>query len=93
MNWRSLLFILLALPVTAWTQNQSEPVQKAPPPPHSAKHSSNEGERIFQQNCSRCHTPPDGFSPRIAGTVVRHMRMRASLSKHDEVELLRFFNP
>lgn len=55
--------------------------------PHS------EGDRIFAQNCSRCHTAPDGFSPNISGTVVRHMRVRASLSQHDEQELLRFLNP
>ena len=52
-----------------------------------------EGQRVFDQNCSRCHTAPDGFSPRISGTVVRHMRVRASLSKQDEQELLRFLNP
>ncbi len=68
-----------------------------PAKPASAKHASqqheNEGERIFEQNCSRCHNAPEGFSPRISGTIVRHMRVRASLSKHDEEELLRFFNP
>jgi cytochrome c5 len=53
----------------------------------------NEGDRIFQHNCARCHTTPEGFSPRISGTIVRHMRVRASLSKHDEEELLRFLNP
>jgi cytochrome c5 len=52
-----------------------------------------EGQRVFEQNCSRCHAAPDGFSPRISGTVVRHMRARASLSQHDEQELLRFLNP
>ena len=56
-------------------------------------HPQNDGERVFQQNCSRCHTAPDGFSPRISGTIVRHMRVRASLSQQDEEELLRFFNP
>jgi cytochrome c5 len=62
----------------------------------TAKHDSvhqNEGDRVFQQNCSRCHAAPEGFSPRISGTVVRHMRARASLSQHDEQELLRFLNP
>jgi hypothetical protein len=53
----------------------------------------NEGERVFVQNCSRCHNPPDGFSPRIAGSIVRHMRVRASLSEKDAQALLRFFNP
>ncbi len=52
-----------------------------------------EGERVFAQNCARCHTPPDGFSPRISGTILRHMRVRANLSKHDEQVLLHFFNP
>ena len=52
-----------------------------------------EGQRVFEQNCSRCHTAPEGFSSRISGTVVRHMRVRASLSQHDEKELLRFLNP
>ena len=54
---------------------------------------NDDGERIFEQNCNRCHNVPEGFSPRITGTIVRHMRMRASLSKHDEEALLHFFNP
>ena len=54
---------------------------------------SDAGDRIFQQNCSRCHNAPEGFSPRISGTIVRHMRVRASLSQQDAEELLRFFNP
>jgi hypothetical protein len=62
------------------------------PTPHESE-GEGEGERIFAQNCSRCHNAPDGFSSRISGTVLRHMRVRASLSKHDEEELMRFFNP
>jgi cytochrome c5 len=60
---------------------------------HAQQHQQDEGERIFKQNCSRCHTAPEGFSSSISGTIVRHMRVRASLSRHDEQELLRFFNP
>jgi mono/diheme cytochrome c family protein len=60
---------------------------------HSSNHKQSEGERIFTQNCARCHTPPDGFSPRISGTIVLHMRVRANLSEHDMQELMRFFNP
>jgi len=52
-----------------------------------------EGTKIFEQQCSRCHEAPEGFSPRISGTVVAHMRLRASLSKHDEEVLMKFFNP
>jgi cytochrome c5 len=52
-----------------------------------------DGQVVFEQNCSRCHNAPQGFSPRISGTVVRHMRVRAGLSAEDEKALLRFFNP
>ncbi|RXH54202.1 hypothetical protein GRAN_4853 [Granulicella sibirica] len=52
-----------------------------------------EGQRIFEMNCSRCHATPEGFSSRISNTVVRHMRVRAGLSAHDEQALRRFFNP
>lgn len=51
------------------------------------------GERKFQANCSRCHSAPEQLSPRIAGTVVRHMRVRASLSAEDERDILRYLAP
>ncbi len=54
---------------------------------------SNEGERVFKQNCARCHQAPQSFSPQISGTIIRHMRVRASLSRKDERELLKFLNP
>jgi hypothetical protein len=52
-----------------------------------------DGERKFAQNCARCHNSPQGFSPRISGTIIRHMRVRASLSKKDEQDILLFLNP
>jgi cytochrome c5 len=55
--------------------------------------SPNDGARIFDNNCSRCHSAPEGFSTRISGTIVRHMRVRASLSQQDEEKLLQYFNP
>lgn len=72
------------------TQPAATPTKVAGP--HTQQFHS-EGERVFAQNCSRCHNAPEGFSPRISGTVARHMRMRAQLSQHDEQELLRFLNP
>jgi cytochrome c5 len=51
------------------------------------------GERKFEQNCSRCHNAPEDISPRIAGTVLRHMRVRASLNKQDAEDILHFLNP
>ena len=73
-------------------QDQPQQAAQKPAATRASQH-EDEGERIFQQNCSRCHNAPEGFSPRISGTIVRHMRVRASLSKHDEEELLHFFNP
>lgn len=71
--------------------------------PHSAakKHSyspkpamqQSDGERVFHQNCSRCHNAPQSFSPSISGAIVRHMRIRANLSRQDERAILRFLNP
>jgi cytochrome c5 len=79
---------------------QSQATQRTPAPSKAKQATAtqgsvhqDEGQRIFDQNCSRCHTAPEGFSPRISGTVGRHMRVRASLSQHDEQELLRFLNP
>lgn len=83
----------LFLIFVAAVQAQMTPHQKQATAAPKAAQVHSEGERIFAQNCSRCHTAPDGFSPRISGTVVRHMRVRAQLSRHDEEELLRFFNP
>ncbi|HUH64228.1 MAG TPA: cytochrome c [Terracidiphilus sp.] len=51
------------------------------------------GQKVFEQNCSRCHNAPEGFSPRIAGAIARHMRMRAELSDEDYKELRRFLAP
>jgi cytochrome c5 len=51
------------------------------------------GERKFQANCGRCHSAPEQLSPSITGTVVRHMRVRASLSAQDEKDILKFLAP
>jgi cytochrome c5 len=92
------VIVLLAFPVLSAKAfpNQlaaPQPDKKPTPAVHAPQHSGDEGERIFQQQCSRCHNAPEGFSPRISGTIVRHMRVRASLSRHEEEELLRYFNP
>jgi cytochrome c5 len=99
MNSNHLLVTLVLLSssvVLAQTAPLSEPatkVSKNHDIAHVAQLHEDEGAHIFQQNCSRCHNTPEGFSSRISGTIVRHMRVRASLSKHDEEELLRFLNP
>jgi len=80
-------------PVMAQDYPPATPASKKPTVAQASPQHEDDGQRLFEQNCSRCHNAPEGFSPRITGTIVRHMRVRASLSKHDEEELLHFFNP
>jgi len=42
-----------------------------------------EGERRFRSNCSRCHAAPHKFPPRMMATIVRHMRVRATITDND----------
>lgn len=51
------------------------------------------GEEVFAANCARCHRPPMSISPRITGTIIMHMRMRARLSRQDEQLLLKYLAP
>jgi cytochrome c5 len=72
------------------TAHHGDTVRKDHP---SATATASRGERVFQQNCSRCHNAPQSLPPQISGTVLRHMRVRASLSAADEKALLQFMNP
>lgn len=83
----------LAYPQTQPSQKNQQTTKQGQAGKTTNSHFHSEGERVFVQNCARCHTPPEGFSPRISGTIVLHMRVRANLSARDEQELLRYFNP
>jgi cytochrome c5 len=87
---------------SVFAQGGTEPsakVSSASKPPSSTAQSGtaaatqDPGERKFQANCNRCHNAPEQLSPRIVGTVVRHMRVRASLSAEDERDILRYLAP
>ncbi|MGA7339951.1 MAG: hypothetical protein WBE72_20395 [Terracidiphilus sp.] len=81
------------LPLLA--QAGRDPRQNGRPQPPKAARAINpdRGQQIFEQNCSRCHNPPEGFSPRISGTIAMHMRVRANLGDADSKALLHFLNP
>lgn len=49
----------------------------------SAEFSLADGEKRFRQNCGRCHVAPDKFPPRVMATVLRHMRVRATITDQD----------
>lgn len=42
-----------------------------------------EGEQRFRANCGRCHAAPQKFPPRMMATVLRHMRVRATITAED----------
>jgi cytochrome c5 len=52
-----------------------------------------DGEKLFNAHCNRCHTAPQELSPRVARTVLQHMRERAMLSKKDEQAILNYLAP
>ena len=91
------VFLLFALPVYPQATNAGTahnlPAQQTTQPHDVHKSQQRDGDQVFAENCSRCHNAPELFSPRISGTIIRHMRVRASLSKEDEQALLRFLNP
>lgn len=49
-----------------------------------------EGEQRFRTNCGRCHQAPHKFPPRMMGTIVRHMRVRATLTDADMKYILAY---
>lgn len=87
------LDISLCLSVRASSDGPSNQGTKKETAQAQQQTNENPGERIFRDNCSRCHTAPMSISPRITGTVVMHMRVRARLSRQDEKLLLNFLSP
>ncbi len=47
-----------------------------------------EGEKRYHANCGRCHAAPQKFPPRMMGTVLRHMRVRALITDEDRKLIL-----
>ncbi len=42
-----------------------------------------QGDQRFRANCGRCHAAPQKFPPRMMATVLRHMRVRATITDDD----------
>ncbi|HLW84923.1 MAG TPA: cytochrome c [Candidatus Sulfotelmatobacter sp.] len=49
-----------------------------------------QGEQRFRANCGRCHAAPQKFPPRMMATVLRHMRVRATITDQD-MRLILFY--
>jgi hypothetical protein len=57
---------------------------------HEGTYSRFEGEKRHRANCGRCHMAPHKFSPRMMATIVRHMRVRATITDEDMKFILRY---
>ncbi len=91
-------FVILALSALASAAKIAASQQLASSPkPSTAKPAtpseSQEGEKRFEAQCGRCHTPPQDLSPREAKAVVRQMRVRANLTAEDERLILKYLAP
>jgi hypothetical protein len=49
-----------------------------------------QGEMRYRANCGRCHAAPRKFPPRMMATVLRHMRVRATITDED-MKLVLFY--
>ena len=49
-----------------------------------------QGEQRFHANCGRCHAAPQKFPPRMMKTVLRHMRVRATITD-DDMRMILFY--
>jgi cytochrome c5 len=85
-----LVLALLSTPVLYAAQSTPPP---KPSKPAQAAQQQNAGTRIFEANCARCHSAPESFPPRITGTILMHMRVRANLSAKDQEILLKYLAP
>jgi mono/diheme cytochrome c family protein len=85
--------VIAASAAIAQVQDSKQQNQQPTNRPETHDSSASRGQQVFNQNCSRCHNSPEGFSSHISGTVARHMRVRAGLSEADYKELLHFLNP
>ncbi|MGB6687474.1 MAG: hypothetical protein WBE76_06495 [Terracidiphilus sp.] len=85
--------VFASLPLLALAEGEPQQTQASPPVKHAQAANTDRGQQVFEQNCSRCHNAPEGFSPHISGTIAMHMRVRANLSEADYRTLRRFLNP
>jgi mono/diheme cytochrome c family protein len=87
-----MMMAMLAIGSAKTRENKDEAAKPAATS-QAAQHDQDiriEGEKRFHSNCSRCHAAPPKFPPRMMGTIVRHMRVRAMLTDDDMRYILRY---
>jgi cytochrome c5 len=90
----AVIFLSLACLAFATPQSQDSRSAKAKTPAATSHNNTQAtGEDVFNAHCARCHAPPSAIRPRITGSVIMHMRVRARLSRQDEQLLLKYMAP
>jgi cytochrome c5 len=57
---------------------------------HETAYSRFEGEKRYRANCGRCHMAPHKLPSRMMATIVRHMRVRATITDEDMRVILQY---
>jgi mono/diheme cytochrome c family protein len=86
MKQLAFLFFALVLTLTAFAGSSNRKESSAVTPVTHASDSDTMrtlGEQRFRANCGRCHAAPQKFPPRAMATVLRHMRVRATITDED----------
>jgi cytochrome c5 len=78
--------LILASSMFAGSPSSKKEAENGAPVVHSSDSDTMriEGEKRFHANCGRCHAAPQKFPPRMMGTVLRHMRVRATITSEDQ---------
>ncbi len=53
---------------------------------------STDPDTAYKENCMRCHSAVQGYSPRQTATIVMHMRVRANLSESEAQAILQYLS-
>ena len=79
------LLFVLAVALSAFAGSNKKESSAVTPAVHStdADTMRTMGEQRFRANCGRCHAAPQKFPPRAMSTVLRHMRVRATITDED----------
>ena len=86
MKWIPVALFALAMALTPFAASSSRKEASATTPVATSGNPDAmriEGEQRFRTNCGRCHAAPQKFPPRAMATVLRHMRVRATLTDED----------
>lgn len=83
----TLILCTLALGTSLFAGSSSARKESSPAPVVQSADAGSmriEGENRFHANCGRCHAAPQKFPPRMVATVLRHMRVRATVTEDDQ---------